>query len=307
MNTEEQKRRPKIAMILFAKNEEQHITKVIEQLKPFLKELPPSELFIYDDSTDSTLEIAKKLGAIPLKGFKLGLGWAYYTALQSLSFEGGFHTFITLDADGQTHFQELPVFYNELQKGYDLVVGSRFINKNSFSYSYPKINFFGVKIFSFLITIATLQKFTDSHGGMRIMTSKIVKNLRFLGSHSYVQETLIEAVRRGFMVREIPCFWQRRVYGKSRVVDSYVQYALKMGGPLFVRARLHWPVMVIGSLIGFFSQKLFVFSAFLLFFVIVEFWKRLKFVKNRKQIKYYVSQLMKQKGFSCPQENPDKI
>ena len=148
MNSKKQNGKPEIAVILFAKNEGQHIVKVIEELKGFLKELPPSKLFIYDDSSDDTSKIAEKLEVTPLKGFNKGLGWAYYTALQSLSFEGKFQTFITLDADGQTELSELPVFYKEFQKGYDLVVGSRFLNKNSFAYKYPKINFLEQKCFA---------------------------------------------------------------------------------------------------------------------------------------------------------------
>ena len=157
-----------------------------------------------------------------------------------------------MDADGQTELSELPVFYKEFQKGYDLITGSRFLNKNSFAYKYPKINFLGAKILSYLITIATFQKFTDSHGGMRIMTSRTAETSKFLGTHSYVQETLIETVRRGFLVKEIPCFWRARSHGKSRVVSSYIRYARRMGGPLFIQARLHWIVLIAGCLAGLF-------------------------------------------------------
>lgn len=298
MNTTAQNRKPEIAVILFAKNEGQHIATVIEELKDFLKELPPSELFIYDDSSDNTSQIAEKLGAIPLKGLNVGLGWAYYTALQSLSFEGKFQTFITLDADGQTEFSELPVFYKEFQKGYDLITGSRFLNQNSFAYKYPKINFLGAKILSYLITIATFQKFTDSHGGMRIMTSRTAEHQKFLGTHSYVQETLIEAVRRGFLVKEIPCFWRARSHGKSRVVSSYIRYARRMGGPLFIQARLHWAFL--GCLTGFLLQKPFIFAISLSAFGMIELWKKLKFKKNQKQLKYYTQQLTKKNHYFVP-------
>ena len=285
--------KPKIAVILFAKNEEKHIAKVIKELKHFLESLPPARLFIYDDSSDNTSEIAEELGVIPLRGFNRGLGWAYYTALQSLSNTGKFQTFITLDADDQTNFSELSVFYKEFKKGYDLVVGSRFLKRKSFCYKYPKINFLGVKTLSFLITLSTLQKFTDSHGGLRIMTSQATENPKFLGTHSYVQETLINAVRRNLRVKEIPCIWRERAHGKSRVVNSYIRYARKMTGPLFVRAGLHWPVMLSGCLIGFFLQKPFVFTLFFSIGILIELWKILKFLKNKKKLTYYAHKLIK--------------
>lgn len=287
------KEKPKIAVILFAKNEERHIVEVIKELKLTLRALPPSRLFIYDDSSDNTAEIAEELGLIPLKGFNRGLGWAYYTALQSLSNTGKFQTFITLDSDGQTDFRELSVFYKEFKKGYDLVVGSRFIKSNSFTYKYPKINFFGAKALSFLITLSTLQKFTDSHGGLRIMTSRVAENPKFLGTHSYVQETLIGAVRRGLKVKEIPCSWRARNHGKSRVVNSYIRYARKMAGPLFVRAGLHWPVMLSGCLIGFFLQKPFLFTISFTTGILIELWKILKFIKHRKKLVHYAKRLIR--------------
>ena len=293
-----QSERLKIAVILFTKDEENHITEVITELKHFLQELPPSKLFIYDDSSDNTGKIAENLGVTTLKGFKIGLGWAYYTALKSLSATGKFQTVITLDGDGQTNLSELPSFYKEFKKGYDLVVGSRFLKKGSFAYQYPKINFFGAKALSFLITFSTFQKFTDSHGGMRIMTSQAAENPRFIGTHSYVQETLIEAVKKDCKVREIPCFWRKRNYEKSRVVNSYLQYARKMGLPLFVRTRLYWPVILLGCLTGFFLQKPFLFMAFFLAGIFMETWKTLKFSKNRKQLDFYANQLIKKNNLS---------
>ena len=134
------------------------------------------------------------------------------------------------------------------------------------------------------------------------MTSRTAENPRFLGTHSYVQESLIEAMRRGFLVKEIPCFWRERSHGKSRVVSSYIRYARRMGGPLFIQAKLHWVFLIAGSLVGFFLQKPFIFAILLLTFGAVELWKFLKFSKNQKQLKYYVQQLTEKRNFPVSSE-----
>ena len=134
-----------------------------------------------------------------------------------------------------------------------------------------------------MITFSSLQKFTDSHGGLRIMTSAFTKGFRFLGGHSYVQETIIDAVERGFKVKEIPSKWNKRHYGLSRVVNSQVRYAKKMLIPLLIRMKLHL-ICGVGSLIllPFFPNSFFISVVLICGFV--EVYKRGKFKKNRKFI-----------------------
>ena len=60
-----------------------------------------------------------------------------------------------------------------------------------------------------------------------------------LGTHTYVQETIIDAVAKGFRVKEIPSVWKERSHGKSRVVGSiplYIFYTLPI---LILRSKQH--------------------------------------------------------------------
>lgn len=276
------------AIIIFTKNEEQTILKVIDDLELYLKQIPVLKftIFICDDSKDKTREKVKKKGYKVIEGSGKGLGWSYYLALHHVTSRYQFHSIITLDGDGQTDISEIFNFYRELEKGYNLVVGSRFLKKNSISYNYPKINFFGVKVLSFIITFASLKKFTDSHGGLRIMTFSLAKNFRFLGGHSYVQETIIDAVEKGLKVKEIPSKWNKRNYGQSRVVRSQIYYIKKMLIPLLIRMKLHW----IGGFAGL--VLLFLFKNLLYIYFIggclfIEIYKIIKFKQNKKQIMKY--------------------
>ena len=227
------------AIVILTKNEEKTISQLIDDLNSVLKTLPSFnfKLFLCDDSTDKTQEIArsKKLNIISGKG---SLGWSYYFALSYLS-KFSFEKIITLDGDGQTDLSEIPIFLEELNKGFDLAVGSRFLTPSSISYSYSKWNFVGVKILSSIISFSTGQKFTDSHGGLRAMKSRVIKNIPFLGTHSYVQETIISIKSQGFKVKELPSKWNKRLYGESRVVRSKLKYIKAMAFPLLLRMRMH--------------------------------------------------------------------
>ena len=307
------------AIIIFTKNEEKNISLLIDDLQAILKTLPSFnfELFLCDDSTDKTQDIAKKkkLNIISGKG---SLGWSYYFALSYVS-KRNFEHIVTLDGDGQTDLSEIPIFLKELEKGFDLVVGSRFLTSSSISYSYSKWNFIGVKVLSFIISLGSFQKFTDSHGGLRAMKSKIIKDISFLGTHSYVQETIISVKSKGYKVKELSSNWHKRLYGESRVVHSKLKYIKAMAFPLLLRVRTYWIFSVVFLVLyglhfnlskapyfranGSFLLKidtlnmvnislLFQNNFYLMlavFFGSFEFYKRFLYAKHKKQIKKWMN------------------
>ena len=276
------------AVVIFAKNEERAIGRVIDDLENFLKSIPNfnRKFFLCDDSTDKTAEIAKDKGVEVIKGSGKGLGWSYYLILYTLlnRREERFDSIITVDGDGQTDLSEAPYFYREFRKGYDLIVGSRFLKKKLISYNYSKVNFIGVKILAFIITVSTFRKFSDSHGGLRVMSASVAETVSFLGGHSYVQETIIDSANKGFKVRELPSKWHRRPYGESRVVRSKIKYIKAMAWPLLIRTRIHWLVAVISLAVFVLSGKIFCAGIFS-FCVFMEFYKQVTLRKNNLQIK----------------------
>ena len=277
------------AIVLFAKNEEKIIGRVIDELHCVLTQIPElrAKLFLCNDSTDRTGDIARGRGVEMIKGMGKGLGWSYYFALYFLS-KRNFSSIITIDGDGQTDLSELPQFYEEFKRGSDLVVGSRFLKKSSISYNYSKINFLGVQILSSIITVSTFQKFTDSHGGLRLMRSSVAKDFNFLAGHSYVQETIIDSVARGFQVKELPSKWNKRAYGESRVVQSRLKYMKAMAGPLLLRMRIHWLGALFGLALLIFSQNIF-YVWLIACCALIEIYKLWIFKQNNLQIKKHLA------------------
>ena len=278
------------AILLLTKNEENTIGKLIDEIHSVLKNLPEinARLFLCDDSTDQTADIARRKGVEIIKGKGCGLGWSYYFALYTLSRLDVFENIITIDGDGQTDLSELPLFYKELSKGYNLIVGSRFLEEESISYPYARINFLGVKLLSWIITLSTFQRFTDSHGGLRVMKSSVAKKLKFLGTHSYVQETIITAKEQGFKIKELPSKWNRRMFGESRVVHSKWKYLKNMIGPLFLRMRLHYLFLVLALFLYVLFYNIFYMSLYMgltVLFILAEVYKTRIYQKNSKEIK----------------------
>ena len=231
----------KVCVVLPTKNESSTIQKVIVEINNKFSEynLQKPTIIITDDSKDDTRKIAKEYGAIVINGGGKGLGFAMYKGLKSsLKFSPDY--ILSCDADGQIDLNEIPVFlsYLESQKA-DLIIGSRFMKAGSVMYKYRWRNRFGVIILSKILSMFTKQKITDSHGGMRAMNTSVVEQLEMLGTHTYVQETIIDAYEKGFRILEIPSVWKKRNSGGSKVVSSiptYIFYTLPI---LLIRSKKH--------------------------------------------------------------------
>lgn len=247
----------KTTIVILTRNEESLIGKVIDDLLAVLKEQPELEpnIFLWDDSTDKTSMIALEKGIEVYTGRGRGLGWSYYEAMDFIRETYPSDIVITFDGDGQVDLRELPLFLEKLHEGYDMVVGSRFKGNDLIKYKYPSINYWGVKILSLLISIGTFQRFTDSHGGLRVMKFPLISHFTFLGGHSYVQETIISAAQAKFKIAEIPSAWKPRQHGESRVVHSPLKYAMKMALPLALRTKLHWPLFLICTISSLYLES----------------------------------------------------
>jgi len=109
-----------LVIIIPAKNEKNTIENVIRKAKVY------GQVIVIDDaSTDGTFEYSKEAGAIVVKNPR--------TLFYDKTLEKGFNVAliknyklaITMDADGEHDYRDIPKFKAELENGYDLVIGQR--------------------------------------------------------------------------------------------------------------------------------------------------------------------------------------
>lgn len=230
--------KPRLAAVFLAKNESASIVQVLTEVQQWAQQSNFSvpHIFVVDDSTDNTAKLAEQNGAEVLSGGNKGLGYAYWIGCQRAA-ACEIDLICVLDADGQTHINEIGEFVDPIVSGKaDLVVGSRFLKPQLIHYKYPIFNRIGTILLSIYLTLVTRQRFTDSHGGLRVMKKAVAKSLEIWGTHTYVQEAIIDAVAKGFRVHEIPSQWSERKTGESRVVRSVFRYVRKTAPVLFSRA-----------------------------------------------------------------------
>src|SRR3989344_6321778 len=113
-------------IIIPAFNEEKAISKVILDLK---SNKYNNILVVDDGSKDKTAEIAKKHNVKVIRHFiNRGQGAALQTGTE-YALENGAEIIVHFDADGQFLAEDIKDIIAPLKEGYDIALGSRFLNK----------------------------------------------------------------------------------------------------------------------------------------------------------------------------------
>lgn len=230
-----------VCVVIPTKNEQESIGSVIASIRDaFDPELyRPPRILVVDDSTDQTRRRAREAGAEVLIGGGQGLGTAMYAGLKAAAAMSP-DFIVAVDGDGQADASEIPRFMQPLLDGQaDLVLGSRFLARGLVKYRYRLINRIGTIILASMLRRTTGLPLTDSHGGLRAMRCEVARELDMLGTHTYVQETIIDAAEKGFRIKEISSVWKERENGKSRVVGSIPKYVFYTLPTLLLRNGQH--------------------------------------------------------------------
>jgi len=229
-----------IVFVLPTKNEEKTIGLLLNDLKKISDTYQwKSHYLLVDDSNDQTQKIATTAGAEVLPGEFRGLGFSMLKGLAYAKQKNPDYI-VTLDTDGQVDPSEIKNFIDTIQlEKLDVILSSRFLKNDLIKYKYPIINFLGNRILVFILRFATNFPFTDSHGGIRVLKPEALTDLKLIGLHTYVQETLISFCKNGYKVKELPSQWNERRYSHSRVLKSIGQYIARTLPALLYLMNFH--------------------------------------------------------------------
>ncbi len=166
----------KIAIIVPAYNEEKSISSVVDDINSVAKEnnLNITAIVVNDCSTDTTSEVISKLNCVKLNlPINLGIGGAVQTGFK-YAFKNGYDYAIQIDGDGQHPANEIPKLVNLcVENNMDVVIGSRFINKEGFQSS--AIRRFGINYFKWLNRLLVGETINDSTSGYRLLNRKAME------------------------------------------------------------------------------------------------------------------------------------
>lgn len=207
-------------------------------VRDIMKNAPDFDYVIINDcSTDNTREICEKNGFnIVNLPINLGIGGAVQTGYMYAE-EYGYDVAVQVDGDGQHDAQFLRTMADYLEEHQvDMVIGSRFIEKEGFQSSFMRR--VGINYFTCLIKIITGKTITDPTSGLRMAGKNVIR----LFANSYPKdypepESTVAALKRGYVVEEIPVIMRERQGGESSItLKKSVYYMIKVTLAIFMEA-----------------------------------------------------------------------
>lgn len=181
-------------------------------------------IYVDDGSWDKSSEIAQKAGA---HVFRLqsnqGKGFALRTGIRK-ALENGADVIVTLDSDGQHYPKDIPKFIEELKKGYDVVIGSRYGGR---FYTFPRnvIGNFGLNFMTNLISygpkgLLKHKWLGDTQSGYRAFRIEALEKMNLKAKRYEIEgEMVFEIAINNLLVKEIPIVTKAKIKGVT-VVDG---------------------------------------------------------------------------------------
>lgn len=206
--------RGRLLIVIPAYNEQEAIRGVLTKVPKEVFGYSVDALVVVDGSTDGTEAVALEHD-FPVASHVVnrGQGDALRTGFEIARVEGA-DVVVNMDADGQHISDEIerlvaPIANDEA----DYVMGSRFLGHYEEAGGARHL---GITLFSWFISMLSGQKITDSTNGFRAIRGSFLHKLDLREDRFSAAELILEAVKKGLRVREVPITILRRAEGVSK-------------------------------------------------------------------------------------------
>lgn len=212
-----------VLVIIPAYNEQDNIKRVVDNL---IQNYPQYDYVVVNDgSKDDTKKICIENGYrlldLPVNlglagGFQAGMKYAY---------QKGYDYAIQFDADGQHRPEYIEPIVKKMDEGYDIVIGSRFVEKKKDS----SLRMIGSRLISFAIKLTTGIKINDPTSGMRMYNKAMIKECAMNINYGPEPDTVSFLLKNGAKVAEVQAEMDERIAGESylNAINS-IKYMIRM-------------------------------------------------------------------------------
>ncbi len=203
-----------IMITIPAYNEADNLGYLLPKIPLNISGLDVGVLVIDDGSDDQTAQIAEEHGYVVVSNMiNRGGGAALRLGYDTLK-DSNANICVTMDADGQHRPEDieslvLPIIKDE----YDVVIGSRIMGTKEKD---NPIRAAGIHIFGVIISSLLGKRITDPSSGFRAFKMEKIKTIDLYEDQYHTSELIIEAVKKGLRVKEVPITILKRKHGKSK-------------------------------------------------------------------------------------------
>ena len=204
-------------------NEEENIENVVNYITTNYGQY--DYIVVNDGSKDKTGEICQQNGYelidLPIN---LGLAGAFQTGLK-YAYEKGYRYAIQFDADGQHRPEFIQAMLDRIQEGYDIVIGSRFLNQKKGR----SLRMIGSKMITVAIKMTTGIRVSDPTSGMRMFSRDMIREFAQNLNYGPEPDTISYLLKNGAKVSEVQVKMEERQFGESYLnFMGSAKYMIKM-------------------------------------------------------------------------------
>ena len=211
-----------LSVVIPARDEEGCVASTIEHLDVELRlHNVPHELVVVDDgSTDGTWALLTSLKTrlpelVPVKNEGLhGFGRAVICGLDRMKGDAA----VIMMADESDDARDVVRYWQELNKGWDCVFGSRFM-KGGGVIDYPKVKLLINRVANFFLKTLFAIRLNDTTNAFKAYRREVIDGCRPLISPHFnlTVELPLKAIVRGFSWTVIPITWRNRRAGEPKL------------------------------------------------------------------------------------------
>jgi glycosyltransferase involved in cell wall biosynthesis len=201
------------SIIIPAYNEEEALRDLVNRA---LASNPDAEVILVDDgSADGTWDVMNTLAENErVRAFRHETNTGKAHALRTGYLKANFETIVTIDADMSYPPESIPVLVSTFDQGFDMVIGSRFLNgiPKETSLVRSMANIVGALIASAVLS----RRITDLTTGLRVLNRRVAFMEMKADNLDYEAELTSRVISRKMKYAEVPIAIEPRV-GKSKL------------------------------------------------------------------------------------------
>lgn len=211
-----------LSIVIPAYNEEGCIVPTVEGISKLLeeKQIDYEILVVNDNSRDRTEELLQRLCSdnprVRYKNnyYPNGFGFAVRCGLEN--FTGDAVAIVMADSSDSP--EDIVLYYQELQQGYDCIFGSRFIRGGKVI-DYPQHKLIVNRLANLFIQVLFGLNLNDTTNAFKIYRKEVIEGISPLVSHHFnlTVEMPLKAIVRGYSYKKIPITWRNRATGVSKL------------------------------------------------------------------------------------------
>ena len=220
-----------------AYNEARSIANVIRGCESYVDKV----VVVDDGSIDATAQIAEALNAYVVRHpINMGYGAALRSCFEQARRLGA-DRMVIIDSDGQHDSEDIPKLLEPLSRGYDLVIGSRFITKKA-----EKMPFYrkvGMKVLDAITNFINEIEISDSQCGFRAYSRHAIEAIQIReDGMSAGSEILLQIKENNLRVKEVDicCNYDLENTSKQDPVTHGLNVIVYLMGVLKERKPLHF-------------------------------------------------------------------